>query len=194
MSDIDNLVRQHAVTADDKIELLQDLILSRRQMDLEKSDLEERLKQLNEKIQNMDFERLPEAFAMAGVDHIGVAAQGNFPACEAKLKDYYRANIAAGWEPERRDVAFKRLDDLGLGALVKYAVTCQFDRGERVKAEKLMKTLEDKGIGAKMLKEVHWKSLTGAIREMCETNRKPSDGALDEIGAYVGKIVDIKVK
>jgi len=174
-------------------DLAQVRVAVKRRCDLgvQKRDLEERLKRINTEVNELDHRVLPQLFAEAGVSIIGVPADGNTPAFEARLADFYRAVIPANWDDVKRDAAFEVLERLGLKAIIKNVVTVTFARDEFDDASELVSELEARGVPAILARTVHHMTLTSAVKELCEVGRRPSPGELQAIGAFVGKIVKI---
>jgi hypothetical protein len=141
---------------------------------------------------------LPDFMLKIGQDKIGLA---DFDV-DLVLEDYYHANIATDWEPERRNAAFQYLEENGNGDLVKTEFTILFPRQQLTAArwlQALIRTVQtalaatgqdapeipDPSIGL----GVPWNTLTAFVKEQL-TNGNPVD--LEVLGATVGKIVKIK--
>jgi hypothetical protein len=84
-----------------------------------------------------------------------------------KAENYYKANIAAEWEPQRRAEAFGWLDANGHGDLIRTDVTLSFAREDRAFATQLVNWL--KAI-----------DLAGLIRVLAENDELVVDLALPE--------------
>lgn len=156
----------------------------------ELGDLEQRAKQLADRRTALERERLPELFAAAGIDSHGLAAQGNLPAVDAELTDFFRANIAASWDAERREHGFAVLDELGLGDVISVDVTVHFPRGQEAAATNLVDRLTGMGIeGVEMTRSCKWNVLSAALREHYRLGGRLTGQQLDAIGGYVGRVV-----
>ena len=79
----------------DKLDELRAAACTAREMELERSELEQRLKSLSSRIKEMYTELIPNLMDEARVDRIGIARDGNKPALDFVLKPYFSANIAA---------------------------------------------------------------------------------------------------
>ncbi len=158
-----------------------------RDTELEIENLTERLKALNGRKYSIEREELPELMSEAGVDKIGIPAQGNMPAYDLKLAPYYTANIAAGWDPERRQRGFKYLEDNGAGDLIKTQIVISLPREEHDQAKALADQLSD--YSPEIKEAVHSATLTSWLKEKSEAGE---DVELDLIGGQVGTIVKPK--
>lgn len=192
------------------LQRLRKMVAEFRDKKREKVNAEERLKEINTSIYQMERKDLPDMLDEAGVPEIVLEAEGNEPRVKAKAEPYYKANIAAEWEPQRRDAAFKWLDDNGHGDLIKTDVTLTFAREDRAMAVALTRLLrQNPEIITNLLKEakvrpldadeisfsasskenVPWNTLTSWLREMVEKGKTPP---LETIGGEVGRIVKLK--
>ena len=160
-----------------------------RDAEREKADAEERLREIDQRIQEIKFKTLPDMMQEAGIDRLGLPAQGNLPACDAKLIPYYHANIAAGWEPEKKKAAFDWLEDNGHGDLLKVQVAVTFGRKEIDAARELEGKLAAMGLQPELSMSVPWSTLTAWLKEQVEKyhNQPP----LDTIGGTVGSVVKL---
>jgi len=193
-SELEAAMQRRAIPRDASLEKVRDLIKEKRDADAKVADLEEQLKLARQRIYAIERVELPDLFATIGITNLSIPAAGNLPAYEAKLEPYYKAGIAASWSSERKEAAFAALERLGLSGIIKNLVSVQFNRGERDKAERMVNDLADQGISADLAQSVHWRTLTAAIKELCETNRTPRLADLDCLGADVGRMVNLKEK
>jgi hypothetical protein len=157
-------------------------------LELEKEELEGRLKEVSERINFIAFESLVDVMNEKRVAKFQLDREGNKPAFLAELLPFYRANIAASWDEERKYRAFQALEDFGASDLIKTVVTFSFPRGEKKVAQKLITRHKD--LFPKMAESVHSMTLTSWVREQVEAG-KPTP-AHDVIGAQVGQHVKIK--
>jgi hypothetical protein len=175
----------------DRLENLRALVRARRDLGAEIAALEERLAALGKRRHVFDTDVLPNMFREIGVDRIGLPAEGNHPAIDAVLVDFYKASISDKWDAVRREDAFARLAALGLGALVRRTVESDFAPGEKG-WQRVVNALEKLGVSFSVRDRVHWKTLTAAVQSLCEDGKTPSAADLEAIGAYVGKTVNLK--
>ena len=170
----------------DKLEHVRDAV--RRQLSLQQriQDLTEENKILNKKLTDMSMHELPDLFNEAQIDHVGLAAEGNQPAYDAKLSPYYHANIPA----DRASEAFAWLDANGHGDLIKNVITIELGRGDNETAKKVMAALKKLDVDYSTKLTVPWNTLTAFVREQVEKYNKIPP--LDILGAVIGQIVKLK--
>ena len=178
-----------AAPKEGQLQAIRDAGAQLRDAEREKADIEERLRETNQKIQELQFKKLPDLMHEAGIDRLGLPAHGNLPACDAKLQPFYRANIAADWPPEKRQEAFNWLEDHGHGDLLKVSVTVQFGRGDLDKARELEGKLAAMGMQPSIGMSVPWTTLTAWLKEQVE--KYHSTPPLETIGGTVGSIVKL---
>jgi len=188
---IEELERAASAPAEDRLEAVRSAVRARRDLAREIADLEEKLDVLSKRRHRLDTETLPEMFMSIGVDRIGLPAEGNEPAVDAVLSNLYNASIPAKWDAERREKAFAKLEELGLGAIVRRVVESDFGPGEEG-WKRVVDALEALGVSFSVKDTVHWKTLTAGIQSLCEAGKTPSAPDLETVGAFVGKIVNLK--
>lgn len=175
-----------------------------RDLSLEKSDLEERLRATNIAVSELEFTTLPTLMDELKISRMDVEAKGNQPAVTLEAKPYYHANIAADWPEEKRRAAFKALEDLDHGDLIRTEIVISIPREEREKAKQIVAVLEKKALNPVVRESVHFSTLTAFVREQTEAeiedrkaNRPPPEKPrlppLDVIGARIGRIVKPKI-
>lgn len=188
---LSTLSTEDAASAD-KLEKLRRKVADARDLELMIGDLEDRLKAAKKTLQDLIHKQLPDLMDEAGVTSLTVAAEGNAKPFVADLKPYYAANIAAGWEEGRRQVAFEYLTELGAGDLIKTKVEIDMPREQREDALKLAESLSSDGLPVSVKESVHAQTLTAWLREQVEENQFLPD--LEKIGATVGRVVKVKAK
>jgi hypothetical protein len=159
---------------------------------LEKQDAEQRIKEINVKIFDMERKTLPDLMNMAGVPSLEIEAAGNSPALFIKKEPYYRANIAASWDSQRKDDAFRWLSENGGGDLIKTEITVRLPLRSTAMAKTVIAALRKLKVEFTVDKAVPWASLTSFLRECYE--RRKITPPLDKLGAEVGEIVKIREK
>ena len=173
----------------DKLDALRDKVREQRDLLISIADAEERVRELKEELNNLQSVDLPELFTAANVDVVGLPAEGNLPAYDAKLAPYYHANIGADWEADRRSAAYSWLDDHAPG-LIKTTITVVLDRGDRATAVKVRAGLDKAGIEYDEGLSVPWATLTKFVRETVE--EKGTLPPLELLGATVGQVVKLR--
>jgi hypothetical protein len=156
------------------------------------ADLEARRKETQARIDKRRFDTLPALLMAAGTDQVGLPAAGNLPAYDARLKPYYRANIAAEWPSEKREAAFDLLEAKQGGDIIKCVVSVEFNREEIDEARTLVQKLGEAGLIASLKRTVQWNTLTAWFREQVEAHRGLSGAEMEALGATHGHQVEIK--
>jgi len=177
----------------DQLTTLRARVARVRELRLEISDLEQRLKIANTEITQLTRAELPDAFGEAGINHLGLEASGNLPAYEAKLKPFYKAVISAEWEPDRQASAFELLEERGAADLVKTTLTAELGRGERELAKAVRAAMVAAGVVPQEKLAVSWNTLTAWLKEAIEKRKEEfSAGELEKLGAQVGRVVEVR--
>ncbi len=178
--------------AEATLEKIRQVARDLRDKKLEIANVESRLSELKAERLKIEFEKLPEMYDAAGIDSLGIPKEGNQPAYDGKLKPFYRANISADWEPEKRDAAFKWLIKNGHGDLIKTEIVIRLGRGDVKLLNDIKKRLKPlmKKIDITVGLNVPWNTLTAFVKEQIE--EKKAILPLDILGAQVGKIVELK--
>lgn len=174
----------------DALEAVRAKAAEAREAEFELESLEERVRDLKKRLETIYEEDLPILMDEAGVDRIGIPAHGNLPAMDAKLSPFFSANIAANWDAERRNAAFRWLEANGSGDLIKTEVAVAFPRGKHEEAKSLAEELSAKGIAPTFKETVHSQTLTAWLREQLESGAELPP--LETIGGYIGRIVSLK--
>lgn len=182
--------RDHRPPSEDKLDKLRSSLRVVRDLERELADLNEMVSERSAKILDMKMKSLPDLFAEAGVDNIGLPAEGNLPAYDVELKPYYKANIAVDWPDDKRQTAFAWLDDNGHGDLIKSMFVVSLGRDDRTRAKKVEKALEKLGVPFSVELGVPWNTLTAFVKERIEKHKESPP--LETLGAIVGKIVNLK--
>jgi hypothetical protein len=155
-----------------------------------KAELEEQLSAVNRTIQKITMETLPDLMTAAGIDRIGLEAEGNHVGLDIVVRPFYEASIAAGWPDEKREAAFSALEQFKAGDLIKSQVTAMIPRGEQKKLEKLRAAAEKLGIDLDVKRSVHASTLRAWLREQVEADNPVPP--LEAIGGYVGQRAEVK--
>ena len=178
------------VVPEDKLELVREHLRRARETELQLASLSSTVAEKSSEIKLLTSETLPTLFQEIGIDVLGLEADGNLPAYDAKLQPYYSANIAASWDEERKQKAFEWLEDAGHGDMIKNTFSVQLGRGDEKRAIKLRAMLEKAGFEFEERKTVPAPSLTAFVKEQVEKHN--TTPPLELLGATVGKIVKLK--
>ena len=175
---------------EDKLEALRQVVRRHRDLTKRIEDLELELNVLKKQKWELETKTMPDLFMDAGVDKVGIAAEGNYPAYDAALSPYYHANISKDMTEEQRQAAFKWLEDEGHGDLIKTQLKVDLGLGDRKSAKKVEAFLQKAGIDYSSELGVPWNTLTSWLKEQIEKQEKIPPLSL--IGATVGNIVKLR--
>lgn len=152
--------------------------------------LDEELKQAKKDRWDLQTRELPDLFAELNTDRIGLPDEG----VDVVSKPFVQANIAADWEPERREAAFEHLDSVGGADIVKNVVKFEFSRGHADEMDEFLEKVRGLNFSfeppqAEVTKTVPWNTLTAFVREQVRAGTVLD---LEKLGATVGTKADIK--
>lgn len=178
----------------DQLALVRDQVRYIRDLEKRIEDAQEIVKGLRNEKRELEFVTLPSLFMQNKITAISLAPEGNLPAYEAKLKDYYHAKIAADWPPEKRLNALNLLKKFKLSDIVKTVITIEIGLGQSKLTSDVLAAL--RALKAPFTKQqtVPWNTLTAAIRERYQFGKTFKDDELKTLGATVGKIVTLHPK
>lgn len=181
-----------APSAGDSLQRAQQLVAELRDIDQQLADLADRKRALDERSLAIRTKNLVDLLSQIGVKKLTVEAAGNAPPYTAELKPYYKANIAADWDDERRQRAFDWLEQNGDGDIIKRVITVELGRGSEKKAAAVRKALTklkvDEFVSEKM--DVPWGTLTAWLKEQIEKRGRVVP--LETLGASVGQVVKVE--
>lgn len=190
-------IPEHILNEQDTIKVASDEDLKRAQklakefveIGLNMEELEKQLKVLKERKSQIESREIPDLFGEIGVDVIGLPDDN----CDVIVRPYYKANIPASWDPDRREQAFRWLDENGHGDVISVTVSVDFQRGEKALADELVHLIRTKFRGAnshqvKTVMGVPWTTLTALVKEQVEQGEAIP---LDTLGATVGQVAKI---
>lgn len=167
-------------------------IVELRDLELEKSKLEERLRDVNIAINDMLWSKLPTMMDEARVDSMGIPGRGNEPPYNVKLDTHYKANIP----PEHVAEAYAFLRKQNAHDLIKTQYTVSFGLGEAKAAKKFEDVLRKAKVDFEVKQGVPWNTLTAWFKN--EYKRRPSlfkVRAREILGATVGRVaIVVKAK
>jgi hypothetical protein len=101
-----DMMQQDAASAtvpQDKLDKLRKCVQDMRVLDVQITDLESQATELNKKLYAIRSKELVDLFDETGVNHIGLPAEGNYPAYDVELKQIVRANIGTAVDPKVED-------------------------------------------------------------------------------------------
>jgi hypothetical protein len=152
---------------------------------LQKTDLENQLKEIGAKIQHVERHELIDMFDAAGISSISVDADGNHPPFVAERSTVYGGKIP----DEKRMEALQWFDQSGHGDLVKSVITIQFGMHEHQERLRVMKLLAENNIQYYTNESVHHMTLKAFIKNQLQKNKVIP---MDLLGGYVFDEVKIK--
>ena len=200
MSFMDELASEAAdvsgVASDEQLKSLSEKAAEYVALDAEKTALEAMLKKVNESLTEMKHKTLPDIMLGLDVDRHGLASAG----VDIVLEDYAKANISADWEPEKQEIAFQHLEDLGVSDIIRTQVTFSFSKDQyahamtvvamlNLMAEKIEEFGGTEIPVPSVKKSVPWNTLTATLKEL---HKKGVAVDLEKIGGTIGNIVKIK--
>jgi hypothetical protein len=153
------------------------------------ADLTERLEQAKEQYNAVIYDELPTMLQLAGMDHLGLPAQGNNPAYDIALKRHITANIASNWEPEKRKAAFAWLRANKHGDLIKTVITIRLGRNTAALVKKVVAAVRKLGCEPEVTEAVHNQTLGAWLREQVDQQKVPP---LETIGGHMGFVAELK--
>jgi hypothetical protein len=171
------------------LEVIRNKVREARSLEVEIETLNERTSEKNKELSTIRHETLPEMFAAVGIDTLGVPAEGNYPAYDCKLANFYRANIPTSWSPEKRKEAFDYIEKSGDGDLIKTEYVVLLPRGERKNAKALEAFLKKSKLEYTVDMSIPWATLTAYVKERIEKHGDVLP--LDKLGAQVGMVVKV---
>ena len=191
MTEVPDFVKNRSADlSEDKLERLTGLVHDVRSFEGDIAELERQLSAKKVALNKLRTETLPEFMMETGVMKISLPAKGNYPAVDVKIDDFFDANIAAAWPDEKRQAAFRWLEDNGHGDLIKTSVEASFPRGTLEQAKKFFNDAKKAGIEVKLAEGVHYSTLKAWLKE--QVTKKHFIPPLDIIGGTIGKIAVIK--
>ena len=183
-------MKNRAAPSEDKLEKVRTFLREARDIDRQIMDLEDALKVKNARKLELIQKELPDLYDEAGIDNLGLPAEGNLPAYDCKLGPYYKASISADWPEEDRAKAFAYLEKQGASDLIKSTYVVLLPRGKRAIAIKVEAALKKLGVEFSEKLDVPWNTLTAWLKEQVEKHKTTPE--LDLLGATVGRVVKLK--
>jgi collagenase-like PrtC family protease len=179
-----------AAPSPDKLKALRANIARVRDLELEIQERDEVTDKLEKEKSDLLLKKLPDMFNELGIKVLELEPEGNLPGYVAKSAAYYAANIAANWDEDRRQRAFKWLRDHKLGDVIKSNFQVELGRGTEKQQKALKAALKKLKVPFAVREGVPHTTLTAIVREMIEKQGKTPP--LDTLGATVGTVVQVK--
>lgn len=177
------------MASDDKLASARELAMQYVSLSDEIEAAEARLAELKAEKMELQHRIIPDFFGQIHIDNLGLPEAS----VDVVIKPFYKANIAADWEPDRRKAAFDWLEANGAGSLVATTVSWSFQRGELHLAQQLVDLVRREFGGANshpvtLAMGVPWGTLTAYVKERTEAGQALP---LEVLGATVGQAAKI---
>ena len=181
MEDMEKDSKIHGLK-DDDLESISTLCQKASNKQREKEQKEQELKLLNEELNKLLFEVIPNALTERNLTSLKLT-----DGSEINIEPYYSARITA----ENQSTAYKWLRANGHGDLIKNEVTVSFGRNEDEKAIQLLKALVKEGHEPVQKTHVHPSTLKAFVREQIEAGKNLPR---ETFNAFAGERATIKPK
>jgi hypothetical protein len=172
---------------EDKLEQVRDGIRRLRDTEKEKADLEEKLKIANGKIKEITDKTLVDLFDEAGIDKLGIPAEGNMPPYEVTLIDYYHANIPE----ENQPAAYKWMKETKNEDMIKTTFVVSFGLGETRACKAFRSLLKKNKVPHDEKQGVPWNTLTAFVKGEFKAGRPITKKVMDMLGVTVGRVAKV---
>lgn len=174
------MTTEDSFASDESLKVVAELATRQINLEREVEDLENRLKEKQEALKQVQEKDLPEALAECGLSEIKLV-----DGSKVTVKPYYQANPPK----EKYDEAMNWLRDNGHGDLIKNDVTVSFGKGEDDRAVDFKRFLTDNGTSYVDKTGVHPMTFKAFVREQVETGQNLP---FDLLGIYIGQKATIK--
>lgn len=169
----------------DRLERVRTTAAQVRNLEMERTELEERLSAIKHQLQSLTERDLVKVMGEAGMTSFALEPDGNLPAVTFDKVTYYSAKI-----PEDKEIeAFAWLHDQGHGDLVKTQITVALGMGDREIAQQVETAITEVGADYSSKLSVHPATLKSFVKSEVEAGRAIP---LDLFGAHIGEVVKIK--
>lgn len=192
------LESQPIIASDDQLRRAQKMAAELYALESEKIKLEERQREISERMMELQHKEIPDFFGSIHTDRIGLPDHG----VDIVVGPYYKANIAVDWEEAKRVEAFKALETSDGTGLIRVTVSVGFAKDEWEQAMALRELIRTQWSGANshsimMEMAVPWNSLTAWVRERHQNgetlvNQDGEPLPWETIGATIGQIAKVK--
>lgn len=188
MSDLSSLIAEDAAPSTDKLEIVKTKARELRDLTLESEELMRQQELIAGRINTIQGRELPDLMIETGLNKLGLEAEGNLPAYDVEVKNFYSASIRA--DAPTAPAAYQWLDKNGHGDLIKHTFTISFGKNEAKAAKQFEKQLETAKVDYSSKLGVHSGTLTAFVKDQIEN--EDAVLPLDLLGATVGKWAKIQ--
>lgn len=186
------LMREDAArpVSQDKLDRIRKKIIELRNLEKERSDLEEQVAEKGKAIREIKVNDLVALFDQAKVDNVGIPEEGNLPAYNMEVGWYYKANIGTPDDP--------KVDDYGKAIayiqkhepdMLKTSYVVEFGLREDKKRKAFEALLKKNKIDYSSSFGVPWNTLTAWVKEQIEVKKKSPP--LKLLGATVERVAKL---
>lgn len=177
----------------DALTAIRDKVREARDLLLEIEDIEQQLDDKKEKLNAIvgggkEVGTLPTLMADRGVNRLELQAEGNLPAFDCRLKNYYKAVLPK--DPELRAKGIKWLEEHDYDDVIKTVFSVQVGMHERKLAKEIAAALTKLNVFFEEKTDAPWTSLTALVKTMVEDEGVTPP--LDLLGAVVGQVSEVK--
>jgi len=146
-----------------------------RDLETQVAELEETVKLLKARVDEIRFNELPEMMADMGMDKLSLA-----DGFTIKIGDMITGSLPK--DPEKRAKALELIDSYEASGLCKNVVSMDFSRNEHNRALALAADLRDQGFNADVKTDIHHSTLCAFVRERLKKG-EPVDA--EALGVFV---------
>lgn len=174
------------LVTEDKLERVRDEVRKLRDLEKSNEDLTNQIAENNAAIRLLKEKTLVEMMDKVGINSIGVNAEGNHPAYNIELGEYFHARIP----DENQERAYAWLKQTKNEDLIQTKYTVSFGRGDAKAAAKFEKLLIKSKEAYDRKESVPWNTFEAFLRG--EFKKKPlSQKIMDMLGASSGRVVKV---
>jgi hypothetical protein len=188
-------------TPQDKLDKITRKMREARDLRLDISELENKLKDAKTSYNLLVQRELPDLMNEVRQNHLELKAEGNHGAISFRLKPYYKANISN--DDPNCDLAYQWLEEHGEGDIIRRSITANLGKESEELQVQILEILESLGIEPETKFGVPWNTLTAWLKDrhlewISQQGRyvPPEDRVemppLEIFGATIGQVVEIK--
>ena len=189
MNEVPSYLRNKPTIESSTLQTVRERVAEIRDLKARIAYLEEQLAEENKRYYELTRVILPEMFNEAGVNVLELQAEGNYPAIIAEKTPYFKANIAASWDTDRKAKAFAYLEKNKAGELIRATITALFGPKSQAQQKSTLAFLRKAKVDFSSDRAVPWGTLTAWLKAEVQKGRMPD---LETIGGDVGEIVKLK--
>lgn len=179
-------MRTDEAPSEDSLKAIRAKVAELRELEFERTRLVDLAKETAQNIMHLKEKLLPDMMDEAGVSNVGIAAQGNLPPYDVRIRDRFHANIPDEGEAEAYEYLRKTKND----DLIKTTFTISFGLKESKQTATFQKLLDKAGVLYSVKQGVPWNTLTAWFK--AEHRRKPlPPKAMAVLGATVGRVAEV---